>query len=359
MSDYFDRVERQLVRRVETGLPRRSRLRVASGHLAVAAAVLVVIVVVGVFLVAHGGTPRVPVGPAAASGVGITLTPAPAAAGGTINRTVQILRARLAAAVPGARVSSAGGRIVVRMPTASRSVRAEILALTAPGRLEFYDWEADAVTPSGKSVASRLPARDPAALEISQGSGGAPPGALGAGGMTVQQVLALTAKLGTGAPRRTEYVDGLELQVPAGFVVLQASGSGSRDPGVYVLRNRPAITTDAIDNPHRTVDGNTGAPDVEFGFTAVGRRGFQVLTATVARRGSRVSGLGETLNQHFAIAVDNKLLSVPFIDSRQYPDGIKGDNGADVVAGFTTQSAKNLAILLRYGPLPVNLTATG
>ncbi len=273
---------------------------------------------------------------------------------------MQILRARLAAAVPDARVSSAGGRIVVvRAPTASRSARAEILALTAPGRLEFYDWEADAVTPSGKSVASRLPAQDPAALEISQGGGGAPPGALGAGGMTVQQALALAAKLGAGAPRRTEYIGGLELQVPTGFVVLQATGSNSRDPEVYVLRNRPAMSNGAITDPHRNTDRNAGAPDVEFRFTPSGQRAFQNMTASVARRGALVSTLGRTLNQHFAIAVDNKLLSVPFIDSKQYPDGINGDNGADVVAGLTTQSAKNLAILLRYGPLPVNLTATG
>jgi preprotein translocase subunit SecD len=79
----------------------------------------------------------------------------------------------------------------------------------------------------------------------------------------------------------------------------------------------------------------------------------------VAARGSLVSSLGEALNQHFAITLDNVLLSVPFVDYKQYPDGITGDNGADVFGSFTTQSAKTLATLLRYGPLPVNLTATG
>ena len=72
-----------------------------------------------------------------------------------------------------------------------------------------------------------------------------------------------------------------------------------------------------------------------------------------------MSSLGESLNQHFAITLDNVLLSVPFIDYKQYPDGITGENGADVFGSFTTQSAKTLATLLRYGPLPVNLTATG
>jgi SecD/SecF fusion protein len=72
-----------------------------------------------------------------------------------------------------------------------------------------------------------------------------------------------------------------------------------------------------------------------------------------------VSSLGDTLNQHFAVALDNRLITVPSIDYKVYPDGITGDHGADLSGNFTRQSAKDLAILLRYGPLPVNLTAAG
>ncbi len=57
MSDYFDRVERQIVQRVEAGAPRSSRRPAACGYLATAAAVAVVIVVVGVFLLARGSNP--------------------------------------------------------------------------------------------------------------------------------------------------------------------------------------------------------------------------------------------------------------------------------------------------------------
>lgn len=41
------------------------------------------------------------------------------------------------------------------------------------------------------------------------------------------------------------------------------------------------------------------------------------------------------------------------------PDGINGDHGADISGVFTAQSARDLAILLRHGSLPVILTATG
>lgn len=82
-----------------------------------------------------------------------------------------------------------------------------------------------------------------------------------------------------------------------------------------------------------------------FDFTPRGVTAFQSVTAAVARRGSEVSRLGETLNQHFAVALDNTLITVPFIDFKQYPDGITGDRGADISGDFTARSAKDVAIL--------------
>ena len=55
------------------------------------------------------------------------------------------------------------------------------------------------------------------------------------------------------------------------------------------------------------------------------------MTQAVAARGSRVSSPGQTLQPgHFAIGLDNRVISVPFIDFKQYPDGINGDQGADI-----------------------------
>jgi SecDF, P1 head subdomain len=359
MSDYFDRVERQIVRRVEEGGPRSSWAAIASRHLATAAAVLVVIVVAGVFLLVRGGGGAKP--PAADQPeVRVVLNAAPDAAPGAIARAAQILTVRLHAAVPQAHLSTADGRIVVTATKASAGARRRILALAAPGRLAFYDWEGDAVAPNGKTVASQLPSPDSSVLGISQGNGPAAPGQLSSGCMPLQQALALADRLGAGRARRTEHIGRLKLRVPAGYTVLEAAGPqpGTPTDGYFLLRNVPVITESMIVDPRQSTDPS-GNQVVQFNFSPSGQRAFEAVTATVARRGAAVSSTGQTLNQHFAIAVDNQLITVPFIDYKQYPDGITGSQGADIAGSFSTQSAKDLAILLHYGPLPVNLTATG
>jgi hypothetical protein len=76
----------------------------------------------------------------------------------------------------------------------SPSERAQVLALTRPGRLLFYDWEADALTSNGKTVASQLNAQSPDALTISQGASGAAPGSPGGGGVSLYEAVKLASK---------------------------------------------------------------------------------------------------------------------------------------------------------------------
>jgi preprotein translocase subunit SecD len=79
------------------------------------------------------------------------------------------------------------------------------------------------------------------------------------------------------------------------------------------------------------------------------------VTADIAHRGNLVSGLGQVLNQHFAVALDAQLITVPYVDFKTYPDGIPGNNGADITGGFTPASARDLATQLNLGALPVSL----
>jgi preprotein translocase subunit SecD len=72
-----------------------------------------------------------------------------------------------------------------------------------------------------------------------------------------------------------------------------------------------------------------------------------------------VSVSGETLDQHFAVALDSQLLTVPQIDFHAYPDGVLGATSADVTGGLTAQSARDLATELRLGALPLNLRRVG
>ena len=80
------------------------------------------------------------------------------------------------------------------------------------------------------------------------------------------------------------------------------------------------------------------------------------MTRTLAERGSRRVGVVPgNANQHFAIVVDDQIVSVPYIDFRQNPEGIDGSTGSQIQGGFTIASARQLASILGSGELPVAL----
>ena len=99
-------------------------------------------------------------------------------------------------------------------------------------------------------------------------------------------------------------------------------------------------------------------PIVTFNFTGKGRKAFQAITRHVAQRGADNALGGDPLqtSQHFAIALDNELVSAPYINWRENPDGIDGSTGAQISGGFTIQSAQDLAKILKIGALPLKLS---
>ena len=89
MTDYFDRIEQQLVQRVEAGAPSASRLRVPWGGLAAAAVVLVVVVVAGAFLVTLRSGPAQEAGSqSSAGGNSVTLSLPLGTSSATVDRVV-------------------------------------------------------------------------------------------------------------------------------------------------------------------------------------------------------------------------------------------------------------------------------
>ena len=60
-------------------------------------------------------------------------------------------------------------------------------------------------------------------------------------------------------------------------------------------------------------------------------------------------------SQHFAIVLDNELVSAPYINYQENPDGIDGGTGAQISGGFTIQTAQDLAKILQIGALPIRL----
>jgi SecD/SecF fusion protein len=106
-----------------------------------------------------------------------------------------------------------------------------------------------------------------------------------------------------------------------------------------------------------TSPGNTGQPIVLLAFTGHGRKKFEEITRAEAQRGKLLTntvGQGQTqIFQHFAIVLDREIKSWPQIDWTQYPNGIQGSNGAQISGNFTVKEAKDLALVLQTGALPV------
>ena len=76
---------------------------------------------------------------------------------------------------------------------------------------------------------------------------------------------------------------------------------------------------------------------------------------SAAGRLSDFSG-GQKITQHFAIVLDREIKSWPSIDWEQYPNGISGTNGAQITGIGDTREAKDLALVLQTGALPVTFT---
>ena len=131
----------------------------------------------------------------------------------------------------------------------------------------------------------------------------------------------------------------------------------------FVLKDDVALEGKEVKNPEQQFNqgaGGDGQPNVTFDFTDKGRKIWQDVTREIADRGSRSVGLlpGQTAadaNQHFAIVLDDQLVSIPFIDFRRNADGIDARNGSQIEGGFTIKTAQELANVLKTGALPLKL----
>ena len=147
------------------------------------------------------------------------------------------------------------------------------------------------------------------------------------------------------------------------IVRAQNSASSAKLNKWFVLKDDVALEGKELKNPEQNFDqgaGGSGAPIVTFEFSDKGRETWQRVTKQIAQRGNDSVGIlpgqtAEQVNQHFAIVLDDELVSTPFIDFRRNPEGIDGRTGSQIEGGFTIQSAQELANVLKTGALPVQL----
>ncbi|MEL7097584.1 MAG: protein translocase subunit SecD [Pseudomonadota bacterium] len=109
------------------------------------------------------------------------------------------------------------------------------------------------------------------------------------------------------------------------------------EPGVfYVVEEAPVVTGEELVDAQPAFDQN-GNPAVNFRFNTSGARKFGDYTA-------------ENVGSPFAIVLDSEVVSAPTIQSH-----IPGGSGI-ITGRFTVEESTRLAVLLRAGALPAELT---
>ena len=297
-------------------------------------------------------------------------------------------------------VSAGSNQIDVSSPDVKNISQAEKEVGTT-AQLFFYDWEESVIGPNGKV--------DPLDTTVTgDGNGGGSPG-FGTGSTSeyaavlraAQQPLIPESKMKyklEAAPYGTYYyVDDATKTVltpkgetapteaqAVGYLKSDIAESGEKlppgarvvwvEPGTivrqavtpndepdakwnywYVLRDDPAISGKDVSNPVEQVDTTTSQPVVSFGFKGNAVNTFTKVTAALATRGENESFGGQENYQHFAVTLDNRLVTVPYINFNENPYGIDASNGSEISGDFTIASAQQLANLLASGALPITL----
>ena len=150
------------------------------------------------------------------------------------------------------------------------------------------------------------------------------------------------------------------LTVPEGILIVrqEKSSPDAPDPDAWwVITDDPVLGGQEIRNPEQNFDQQND-PIVTMEFTKKGRKAFADTTRGIAERGADNALPGSSpidSSHHFAIVLDNELISTPYINFQENPDGIDGETGAQISGGFNIQTAQDLAKFLKIGALPIDL----
>ncbi|MXO59499.1 protein translocase subunit SecD [Altererythrobacter salegens] len=155
---------------------------------------------------------------------------------------------------------------------------------------------------------------------------------------------ALKDLLGKTANLEFKLVDTTALQsdiqqgiAPPGSEIVPYDPNSPYAGQAIAVKRLGGIRGDMLTNAQQSNDQQTNEPIVNITFDSQGARKFADLTS-------------QNVNKPFAIILDGKALSAPNIN-----EPILGGT-AQISGGFTVETANNLAISLRSGALPVDLT---
>ena len=357
---------------------------------AVSVVALVAAALVGVALLAIPGSPleqRPTLGLDLQGGLEVTLQAVPPRdrklTKQDLDRSVSIMRSRvdkLGVAEPEIRTQGSD-QISIQLPgVKDPAAAAQIIGKTA--QLELFDLEADLVSPS-IDARTRQPIATPKLYDLLAGQQ-----ALAAKGTPdtyyVFRTKGKTLVRGPVGSKKSALAKwggklppGHKLfAVPPDAVVVSCGAGEVVCPGVaqanptttswYLMRYTPPDIPEMtgedlkLSGTRQDFDTRTGEPIVLMDFTDKGANTFEDITRAIAQRGKLLfntvgGGQGDhtPFLQHFAIVLDREIKSWPTIDFQEYPGGISGSNGAQISGLASVGEAKNLALVLQTGALPV------
>ena len=301
-----------------------------------------------------------------------------------LDRSVSIMRSRvdkLGVAEPEIRTQGSD-QISIQLPgVKDPAAAAGIIGKTA--QLELFDLERDLVSPS-IDARTRQPIATPKLYDLLAGQ----QALAGKGTPDTYYVFETKGKKLVRGPVQTKQSalakwggklpPGHKLfAVPPNTVVVRCGAGGAVVcPGVaqtnptqnswYLMRYTPPEVPEMtgsdlkLSGTRQDFDTRTGEPIVLMDFTGKGGEKFEEITRDIAQRGKLLfntvgGGQGDpsAFLQHFAIVLDREIQSWPTIDFTEYPGGITGSNGAQISGLQSIKEAKNLALVLQTGALPV------
>jgi preprotein translocase subunit SecD len=164
----------------------------------------------------------------------------------------------------------------------------------------------------------------------------------------VKEILQSTARLelrealdhGTTYPTEQAALQAHQGILPPNTVVMPSRPRKGEEGGFNIVSRIPVVSGTDIRSADPGNKSDTNEPIVNFYLTAAAGKKFGVFTAGHSKDSADPSNL--------AIVLDNRVITAPSINGQINDSGI-------IEGGFTEESAKDLAMLLRSGALPASL----
>ncbi|MDQ3979286.1 MAG: protein translocase subunit SecD [Actinomycetota bacterium] len=266
--------------------------------------------------VASGNSPQL--GLDLQGGISVVLQPRSDVSEGVLDQAIEIIRSRVdALGVAEPDISRQGESVIVQLPGVRNRDRAlQLIGTTA--QLYF------------RPVLQPLPASESAMPSSTTTTSSSTTTTVAGSDTTVPPTTTTTVPVDLSRTTPPEEND------PAKSVVLPEKDQDGTVVARYHLG--PAeVTGQAMASARATVDPNTGAWGVEFTLTGAGTKQWNDMAVKVGQ------------GNQIAIDLDGVVRSAPRLQETNFPG--KGQ----ITGDFTEREAKDLALVLRYGALPVQL----